>query len=72
MSVTVRYRVPLAAQKSVPAKPKSKPPTRAARLLAFAYDVEELVDRGALASYAEAAARLGRQPGAARPGRVTA
>ena len=57
MSVTVRYRVPFETR--VPAKPKAKPPTRVARMLALAYHVEDLVDRGVLASYAEAAARLG-------------
>ena len=57
MSVTVRYRVPFESRKPVPTR--RKPPTRAARMLALAYHVEDLVERGVLASYAEAATRLG-------------
>jgi len=49
------------AERRIPssALPKTKPPTRFARMLALAYHVEDLIDRGVLTSYAEAAARRG-------------
>ena len=60
MSVTIRYQLPIAATRNpAAAKPRAKPATRAARMLALAYHVEDLVERGVLASYAEAAAKLG-------------
>ncbi len=52
--------VPFAfARKLASAKPTSKPPTHAARMLALAYHVEDLVARGVINNFAEAAARLG-------------
>lgn len=53
---TVRFQ--FAARRPSPAPPPPRP-SRAARMLALAHHIEDLVERGVLRDYADAARRLG-------------
>ena len=54
---SVTYRAKLSGTRT--RRPRPKPASRAARMLALAYHVDSLVERGVLKSYADAAAKLG-------------